>query len=81
MAAGDVCKMELIYFSFKKFHDEVFASCRTFSLANSNKNKVCFVCDINKCPQEFAWAPSLNGCRLSQKERIMYLDLIAPLPK
>ena len=58
----------------------MFASCRTFPLANSNKNKVCFVTLIN-AHKSMPGASSLDGSGLSQKERIMYLDLIAPLPK
>lgn len=59
----------------------MFTLYRTFLLANSNKNKICFVCDINKPPQEYAWGSLLAWeRRLSQMDRIMHLDLIASLP-
>lgn len=55
VAAGGVRRMQLTYlFLIYIFHHEVFALYRTFSLANSNKNKVCFVCDINKPLQKYA---------------------------
>lgn len=79
MAAGDVCKMELIYFSFKNFMMKYLPRVEHFHWPIQIKYAL-FVTLIN-AHKSLPGASSLNGCRLSQKERIMYLDLIAPLPK
>lgn len=80
MAAGDVCRMELIYFSFKNFM-KCLPCVEHFHWPIQIKIKCALFVTLINAHKSMPGASSLDGSGLSQKERIMYLDLIAPLPK
>lgn len=81
MAAGDICRMELIYFSFKNFMMKCLPHVEHFHWPIQIKIKYALFVTLINAHKSMPGASSLDGSGLSQKERIMYLDLIAPLPK
>ena len=74
-------RWNLFIFHLKNFMMKYLPRVEHFHWPIQIKIKYALFVTLINAHKSLPGAPSLNGCRLSQKERIMYLDLIAPLPK